>query len=241
MKKSLLIILSILTCSIGFFGCKKTEPFQWKPSETIVSPYARESDEIEISLPVAGGDKSEYINREINRAVAGFLGDPEKTVREIVDIRLEDRNQDAVIAHIPYIMTVSGETSEYGKYASVALNLYQFMGGAHGIGFVNCLIFDTETGELVSYSDLFDETEALIELNRYFFEQKVPEHQKEWSVPTEALPLPENALLDSSGLHVYYNSYEIAPYSAGPIEYLIPSEEIAGLLRAAVKNGGLIQ
>jgi len=55
-------------------------------------------------------------------------------------------------------------------------------------------------------------------------------------VGTDQLPLPENVGIDSSGVTMLYNPYEVAPYAIGTIEYRIPYEQAEPLLKRIARR-----
>jgi len=55
-------------------------------------------------------------------------------------------------------------------------------------------------------------------------------------VRTDQLPLPENVGIDSSGVTMLYNPYEVAPYAIGTIEYRIPYEQAEPLLKRIARR-----
>ncbi|MCD8186649.1 MAG: DUF3298 and DUF4163 domain-containing protein [Rikenellaceae bacterium] len=233
MKKTRLGLLLLIAGLYCTFSCRETEPesVQWEQYRLPDSLFARSDDEIEISYPVAHGPFAEQINGQIRQSILTFLGVSEETVAAAVDSLLSFRNNHIPFGRIPYTLIVNGEPSRFGHTESVILNLYQYLGGAHGIGHVSCLTFDTRTGKVRNPLSLFDDPDSLLCLNRLFFVETVPLQADQLFMPVEELPLPENMLLDSAGLHMFYDPYEIAPYASGPTEYMIPLENIRDILR----------
>lgn len=233
MKKGFILAIAAL---LGLGSCsscenKKTETLGWSRLDIPVSPHARAEDEIEVSYPVAEGAFAETANRTIQQTIVDFLGFPGTDVAGTIDSLLLERNASALAGHIPYTIVINGDAAAYGKLSSVTLNLYQYMGGAHGLGNVVCLTFHPSTGEPIEAASLFNDPDSLTRLNRQLFSTLEPEQIEGLFMPVEVLPLPENMALDSLGLHIYYNPYEIAPYSSGPTEYLITLDKLRGLLR----------
>ena len=233
-KKTILFCGALLLAAV-MAGCKGKKNIEWSVMELPVSAFAMPDDEIEVSYPVASGTKSaDEINRQITRTLTSFWDNPGLTVPEAVDSLLAERNAEELIRHIPYSITTNSEVYTYGKVASVILYPYVYLGGAHGIGATLSLKFDTETGDLIDLTELFADTAALSRVNRDVFAQvhrSDPAYFDGLFIPLEQLPLPENTALDSAGLHVFYNVYEIAPYVFGPTEYMIPMQEIESLLQ----------
>jgi len=234
MNKKISILFGSLLLMALVAGCKEKKNLEWSVVELPVSEFAIPDDEIEVSYPVASGAKSaDEINRQITQTLTSFFDNPGLTVAEAVDSLLAERNQEEQIRHIAYSIMANSEVYEYGRVASVILYPYVYLGGAHGIGATLSLKFDTETGDLVDLTELFADTTALSRVNRDVFAQvhrNDPAYFDGLFIPLEQLPLPENTAIDSAGLHVFYNVYEIAPYVFGPTEYMIPMREIESLL-----------
>jgi len=236
MKQGFIIAFLILSGLSGCSSCRENgqDFVSWEQYLVPESEYATAEDEIEVSFPVAEGPFAEQINGQIRQTILTFLGVSEETVSAAVDTLLSFRNNFSTLRHIPYTIIVNGEPSQFGHTASVILNLYQYLGGAHGIGTVSCLSFDTRTGKPRNPLSLFDNPDSLARLNRQFFLETAPEQAEHLFMPVGELPLPENMLLDSAGLHIFYDPYEIAPYSSGPTEYTIPLDDLRGLLREKI-------
>lgn len=236
MNKKICILFGSLLLMALLAGCKGKKNIEWSVMELPVSAFAMPDDEIEVSYPVASGTKSaDEINRQITETLTSFFDNPGLTVAEAVDSLLAERNREELIRHIAYSVMTDSEVYSYGRVASVILYPYVYLGGAHGIGATLSLKFDTETGNLVDLTELFADTAALSRMNRDVFAQvhrNDPAYFDGLFIPLEQLPLPENTAIDSAGLHVFYNVYEIAPYVFGPTEYMIPMNEIESLLNS---------
>ncbi|MDR2233864.1 MAG: RsiV family protein [Tannerella sp.] len=118
----------------------------------------------------------------------------------------------------------------------VTLNCYT--GGAHGSNGYNNRIIDLKSGNKLEEKDIFtdnfhDELTSIIvdELVRKFGLENAA--QLEDSVPifnvSEISP-NNNLLVDNEGIIYTYNEYEIAPYSVGKIDVLLPFDKIEHLL-----------
>lgn len=234
MKRIAWLALAALVLA-GAFSCGKAKKeVKWEFREIAGSEYARAGDEVDIRYPVvAEGESAEAINRRIESRLSSFFNDSDASVREAVDAQLRERNSDSMTLHIPYELTVDGEVYRYGKTASAVLYAYQYTGGAHGLPETIALVFDTTDGKPLGWKELFTDTVQLQKINREIFRdihRDEPDFTASLFVAPENLPLPENAALDSAGLNVFYNVYEIAPYSTGGTEYRIPIEAIEGIL-----------
>ena len=118
------------------------------------------------------------------------------------------------------------------KYFFYKLRHYAFMGGAHPNSFTSYHAFDLATGEEIDQRIFV--TDSLLLLNivekRCREKQKITAQanlEKEGYFLVEGkFFLPQNYVFVKEGMRVYYNAYEIAPYSYGAIEFTIPYDEL---------------
>jgi hypothetical protein len=119
---------------------------------------------------------------------------------------------------------------------SVEVKTISYTGGAHPNAEVWLSVFHLSDGRSLRFSDILTEEEAFSELAaRYFQKSKGLESKEDlfeagyfWE---GEFTLPDNFALTEKGILLFYNSYEVAPYSLGPTEYTIPWAELAGMLR----------
>ncbi len=123
------------------------------------------------------------------------------------------------------------------KTLTVALETYAYTGGAHPNTYRTLLSFDRHTGQPLHLTDFVSDTTALLPIVEQAF------REKQGIQPTRSLEeegyflqngqffLPQNIAAGRTGLIFYYNSYEIAAYALGPIEVVVPYEQLAVLLK----------
>lgn len=115
---------------------------------------------------------------------------------------------------------------------------YAFTGGAHGMSATRLASYWTDSGGAVALSDILipnfePELQAIGE--RFFRRQlEIPADQDldeaGFWFENNRFRLSENYALVSEGLRFLYNPYEIAPYSFGTLEFVIPFHEFRHLL-----------
>jgi hypothetical protein len=110
-----------------------------------------------------------------------------------------------------------------------------FTGGAHPNSRRRLVSFDTVTGHLLAIGDLSPDVEsvaaAVERALRAEFELGPDDDLGEagfW-FPEDAFVLTDNVGVVADGLLFHWNAYEIAPYSMGPIEVLLPIDQLKGL------------
>jgi hypothetical protein len=113
---------------------------------------------------------------------------------------------------------------------SVVLHSYIYTGGAHGIDGVQAMNMRVSNGDILSYNDLFVNTEDLwVFFSDYVYERLRPELGQIWfDTPqfSEGLEPEEssfrNFVITPEGLTLYFPTYQIAPFSAGPQQCGVP-------------------
>ncbi|CAN5547415.1 hypothetical protein BH10BAC5_BH10BAC5_08920 [soil metagenome] len=117
-----------------------------------------------------------------------------------------------------------------------------FTGGAHGSNYISYYIFDQTTGMPLTYKDVFEKGSEK-DLNK-LIEKKFRQVRglKPQDNLVEAGGLFENHIehndnfaIFKDGIKFYYNSYEIAPYSSGPIELIFSWGELGNLINNNLK------
>ncbi len=112
----------------------------------------------------------------------------------------------------------------------IALTTYLDTGGAHGNTNVKFFNFNAETGAVFSNSDLVEDLPALSEI----VQQKLMEElhsEDDTSTINDVFfgkdfQLPESIGFNDEGVIILYNPYEIASYSQGIIEFIVPYDTI---------------
>lgn len=218
-------------------GCSQPA-VSWQTERMPAPSQMLTGDSISVSYPVArGGAAADSINDAIGRALSvlvGFGEDavPGTTLSVRIDSMLAVRNYDTVIRHMPYELFVEGSVKEFGRVASVRIDSYVYLGGAHGLQTATFLNFDLRTGRELEMAELFSDTAELRRLNREAFMQARGADLADavLFVAPDELPLPRNIAVDSAGVRMHYDPYEIAPYVFGPTDYLLPMDRVRPLL-----------
>lgn len=191
---------------------------------------------VEVNIPEANGKKTiaEQINSEITKTIAAALhiGDPDSvpsiSIEESIkrfNKEYQDFKRDFPETELPWEAQIDGEVVyQSPEIICVAITTYTNTGGAHGLSNISFLNFNATTGNRISNEKLITNPEAFKEMVKLYFDKAIAE--KEHAVfDTETFQLPANIGYTEDGLVLLYNTYEIAPYSTGIIEFKIPYEE----------------
>lgn len=137
----------------------------------------------------------------------------------------------------PWEMEISIGIHEYVSFAEVTAFGWAYTGGAHGNGYNNYFQFDKSTGKALKLTDFFTDVNALNKIVephfRKLFKLTAKESLNDYGFwfENDQFSVYENFTFQVGELLVYYNSYDIAPYSGGPTELFVPFEEIKHLLK----------
>lgn len=129
---------------------------------------------------------------------------------------------------IPYMYERNFDiTYNADNILSVVCSDCNFSGGFHPSYNMNSMTYNLETGRIVEISEVLCENEINIRERVYrLFENKIVNNPELYY--SDSLDCLNDALyelkwyLSDDGVHFYLNPYEIAPYSAGVVDVVIP-------------------
>lgn len=201
----------------------------------------------EVSYPEFAGmdvEVSRVVSKRIDAAVS--LGNPEsqgQSMEQIGKIFIQD--YDDFKSEIPdafggwhYTAKVEVEVLT-DSLLSLSVHDEYYTGGAHGGSGVYFINIDPRTGDEFTLDNFFKPgyNEALTELGNQVFRQmrnlsdtsSLSENYFEF--PEDKFQLNKNYGFTQEGVVFFYNSYEIAPYAAGPTEVVIPYKDVKEWIR----------
>ncbi len=113
---------------------------------------------------------------------------------------------------------------------------YDFTGGAHGNESMIYFVFDTKEKKKLELTDIFPES-SMKELSILIEQQIRKQYEIEENIPLseylfeDHITAPsKNFYLTEEGIGFYWNEYEIAPYSAGPVDVEISYSDLLSLM-----------
>ena len=124
---------------------------------------------------------------------------------------------------------------------TVALTFWAFTGGAHGYGSTSCTLVDLRTGKAVTPDGVFapgapwlQEVVATVgaDLKKQFVDNPGFEDALQPNKLTKTVNTSGHFCWQADKLQIYFNQYEVGPYSAGPYTVDIPYSRLKPLLRA---------
>lgn len=113
------------------------------------------------------------------------------------------------------------KTNERGIF-SLNLIVYSFTGGAHGMTVVKSLTFDTASGNVLTLPQLFKSDSSYIDT----ISNEIKKDIQKWQVvviePFDTIKPDQDFYIADNSLVVYFQLYELAPYSSGFPYFPIP-------------------
>jgi hypothetical protein len=223
-KKHLLIICSffiIIACD---------EDIKISFSEINIS--SEHNNIVEVNIPKANGNKAiaDNINSEIQKIIitALHIGESDSITSKSIEESILMFNQEYNTFKTDFPETlptwdaqIDGEIMfQSSEIISLAITAYINTGGAHGTLHISSLSFETETGRIISNSKLFNNVEDFKKIAKTYLNEALKE--KDLVLDNESFKLPANIAYSEHGLVLLYNTNEIASYSDGIIEFVIP-------------------
>lgn len=221
---------------LTFISCKKEVQITF-----IESDFDTDNNIIvHINVPVANSNEniSKKINSTIETHISSMLqvGNPErsdlKSIKKSVAYFKKEFNnfKDSFPENIQeWEAQIDGEVVfQSTQIITVALTSYINTGGAHGALNVSLLNFNAETGNKIENNSLFDDIEGFKEVAKTYFKEETLDKDL-LDISTEFI-LPNNIGYNNEGVILIYNTYEVAPYSTGIIEFMIPFEKVKSYL-----------
>jgi len=119
------------------------------------------------------------------------------------------------------------------RFVSVTQKIYQFTGGAHGMSWMSASTLDLQTGSEYELGDLFiSGADYASRLNEVVRREGLIRKLPLWGF--KGVGSDSGFYLTNDGVVLFFQLYEIAPYSEGFVKMLIPYPEIADILRFEV-------
>lgn len=253
--RKLLITGLFLSLAVSIFSCKSKE------TSAALAPLKSESKNFDkkfcisedmcatfqVSVPqLTGGDSTvtKIVNRSVQSYVLSTVGANESlpfvvamdsaAIHFIDDFKkMREENPDVPMG---FSMEIKGSTLMLTtKIATMQLDGYSFMGGAHPNPFNTIVSYDlVNKGKALTVSELVSDTNAVRPMLEAGYKEakglKPDGDVKELIYPElSQLPMPANVAVLPQGIIFYYNAYEVAAYAIGPTEIILTWEQLGAL------------
>ncbi|GLB48014.1 DUF3298 and DUF4163 domain-containing protein [Neptunitalea lumnitzerae] len=234
-----------LTAMVALFLSCETE----KKQEVAFDYITKESNKeckgvncplIDISYPqITTADfPLEEINKHIEQAVVAIIKSAPED--EVVGVSVDDAvasfkkefetlRKDFPDSDAGFEAKVKGIISyQSDSLISVKLNSFMYTGGAHGYTATKYININSNTGAVIANEALFKDVASF----KKHAEKAFRKHEKladnvllkdaGYWFENDVFQLPENIGISKTDIILFYNPYEITPYSEGPIEIKLP-------------------
>lgn len=252
MHKRVMYFILITSLSMSFNLCAKSKTSQDTPGTAIFvmaesSPvsvaeknivYQVPEINLSIKVPQIKGLSDKRVESNLNKT---FLAEALKAKKNAVKTAKE-YNKDMINDHLTpikfeYISTFSVIEAPH-PYLVLGFLEYQYSGGAHGISYQKYLNLRTTDSTVLKLKDLFTEGTDYKTLINNEIKEQIKERQikGDYFFPGSqgftTIKEEQEYYINSNGnIVIIFNIYEIAPYAAGIIEFVIPKESLASVLK----------
>ncbi len=189
---------------------------------------------IEVSYPQFESAAAGGLNESINKIIYN-----QKVLSTISDFKDEISSYDEDFA-LSYFLSIDYSVVMYNENGiSVCLDIYPYLGGAHGMLYFETINFDLKKMSLVEMKDLFVAGYDYLGTISEYCREDLVKQMNDWGFEPDKQWLEEgtdpanmdnfaNFLVTPSELIIKFPAYQVAPYAAGDFTVNIPYEEFEG-------------
>lgn len=190
----------------------------------------------------ANDELSKKINFKIEETIITTLSFPEKKTN--LNAVLKDFDADYITFKTNFpdeaepiweLHIETEKTYQSEDIITLAINTYEFKGGAHGNDKIKFLNLDAKTGAILNQKDIIENTKAFKDIAKTYFLENLENRDQNLKMEDyffgKPFQLPENIGFSAEGLVLLYNVYEVASYAQGYTEFVIPFEKLEDLLK----------
>ncbi|MFI1744906.1 DUF3298 domain-containing protein [Thalassobellus sediminis] len=226
----------IFCCFFFLLNCN--EDIKTTFSETTIS--TDNNDVVIVNIPKAYGNETiiNQINSEINKTVVAalYIGESDSVPHISIEESITNFNKEYQSFKTNFSESkqiweaqIDGEILyQSPEIMSIVITSYINTGGVHGNLNISFLNFNSETGNLIHNKDLLKNIVAFKEIAKTYFDEAIKDNDVLFD--SKSFQLPTNIAYNEEGIVLLYNTYEIAPYSSGIIEFTIPFEKVSNFL-----------
>lgn len=171
--------------------------------------------------------KTKNINEKINN-INEKINDSINSIESKIKTQSKDYfdNFSNNLKYNPYELNVSYKlTNESSSLTSLYMDIYSFTAGAHGNTLRNAYTIDNNTKDLLSLNNLFVKGYDYKKIISNEISKKISNNSNnylETAFNFKGITDDSNFYIEGENLVIYYQQYEIAPYSLGIPEFKIP-------------------
>lgn len=188
--------------------------------------YKNDYINVDIKLPMLSYKKNINTEKRVNSLIEGQIISYKNQIEKQAK-KFYEESQKENLHFIPFEAVVDYETTFINnKLLSLPINFYSYTGGAHGITLKEAYNFDLESGDRLKLNHIFKADSNYKDIIKEFIKTSIEENPDVYF--DDAIDvinkLNDNTpfYITKNSLIIYYEPYEIAPYSSGIREFEIP-------------------
>jgi len=183
----------------------------------------------DVIIPVLKGLPEKQLQDQWNDTIRSHFCDTLERLQEDAADYYE-QTQDSDWPMWPYVYSSSFHPAKNNEHWLSLVSLsYKYTGGAHGIGVRKAWNFHIPSGSQPLLGDLFEQDSSYREIIAAAVNQSIQDDPDRYFLNefcTEQLRSDQPYYLTDTGLVLFFEAYEIAPYAAGLPEFFISYEEL---------------
>ncbi|MGM9973604.1 MAG: DUF3298 and DUF4163 domain-containing protein [Clostridiaceae bacterium] len=176
----------------------------------------------QLNIPVVTISGNKKLSDKINQ---GFK-DEALAFRSQVELEAKKAYEELTKAGVevsPYEVITKYQIHNLKDYLSLTITYYQYTGGAHGISQVISHNYDLASGNRLELKDIFKKDYNYQEVINKVIKEAIAKKPEEFFPDAfQGISENQNFYIGREGITIYFQNYEIAPYTAGNPEFLIP-------------------
>ncbi len=197
---------------------------------------------IEVNYPVIVSGLKNKPQKLINDQIINWASQTAATREQEYKGYIEELKDLPEYGNLSYVSEYSiKESFERGPFLNIIFKNYAYTGGAHGGTSLHVFVFNTKTGERVSFFEVFQD-QPFFTLSRVSLEalKKIDPKLEIYTFAEEGLaPSSENFehwTIEKEGIRFLFGDYQVGPYTSGRPEVVLLWEEIDSILSPAFKK-----
>lgn len=238
MKKIMSVVIALLICVSQFSFVSAENNYTVKNS--IIKKSEKFLD-INISVPYfegfMGADK---INKTIKDIVADSISDANMGALSLKELNEENIKNGEESLVWESVLDISYDYFMNKDILSVQLNNYTYSGGAHGMYYIIPITMNIKTGEIYEFKDLFNNVETATEKIQNILIKTIDKNPESYFAEYEKSIREKNGdfnfYIDGDKIIVYFDLYDIAPYSSGIHHFSFKADQLKDMLNDEVYN-----
>lgn len=213
-----------------------------QPEVKVSTKEVKDSEEaykINLQIPALEGIQDTKIQTSINTFIEkDALAFAEEIKSQGLDSATYSKKQGWVVR--PYEAATSYKVTYNQKnIVSIACTYYRDTLGAHGNSETKTFNFDLNTGKQLTLKDLFDENENYLSVINGEIQKQIKLNPREYFSQKDqgfvSIRSDQPFGIEDGNVIIYFDPYEIAPYSTGAPQFKLPFS----LFKGGVKTGAI--